>query len=72
MVYPFSALDMHLLEDDLLGHALDLDEDIIEGDLGLVVLEVVLLGAAVVCPQDVDLRVLAQPLHCVPVLRVEI
>lgn len=72
MVYSFSALYMHLLEDDLLGHALDLDEDVIECDLGLVVLEVVLLGAAVIRPQDVDLRVLAQALHRVTVLRVEI
>lgn len=63
---------MHLLEDDLLGDALDLDEDVIECDLGLVVLEVVPLGAAVIRPQDVDLRVLAQALHRVAVLRVEI
>ena len=63
---------MHPLEDDLLGEALHLDEDVIERDLRLIVLEVVLLGPAVVRPQDVDLRVLPQTLHRVAVLRVDI
>ena len=63
---------MHPLEDDLLGEALHLDEDVIERDLRLIVLEVMLLGTAVVRPQDVDLRVLPQTLHRVAVLRVKI
>ena len=63
---------MHPLEDDLLGEALHLDEDVIERDFRLIVLEVVLLGPAVVRPQDVDLRVLPQTLHRVAVLRVDI
>jgi hypothetical protein len=63
---------MQFLEDDLLGDAFDLDEDVIEGDLSEVVLEVVLLRPAVVRPQDVNLGVLTQSLHRVPVLRVEI
>ena len=41
---------MHPLEDDLLGDALHLDEDVIERDLRLIVLEVVLLGTAVIRP----------------------
>ena len=49
-VQPLPTLDMHPLEDDLLGDALHLDEDVIERDLRLIVLEVVLLGTAVIRP----------------------
>jgi hypothetical protein len=63
---------VQLLEEDLLGHSLDLNEDVIQDDLGLVSLEVVLLRVAVVGAQDVDLRILSQPFDCVSVLSVEV
>lgn len=71
-MHPLPTDALQSFEEDLLAHPLYLYEHVVQHDLRLVALEVVLLRPALVGAQDVDLRVLAQSLHCVPVFRVEI
>lgn len=65
MVGSFFADAAQLLEEDFLRDAFDLDEDVVQHDLGHVPLEIVLLGSMVVGAQDVNLCVLAQPLQSI-------
>lgn len=71
-MHPLSTDALQFFEEDLLAHPLYFYEYVVQHDLRLVSLKVVLLRPALVGAQDVDLCVLAQPLYCIAVLRVEI
>ena len=71
-MHPLPTDALQFFEEDFLAHPLYLYEYVVQHDLRLVSLEVMLLRPALVGAQDVDLRILAQPLHCIAVLGVEI
>lgn len=72
VVGSFATDHVQLFEDYFLGHAFHLDEDVVQCDFCQVMLEVMFLRAAVVCPQDVDFRIFTQTLHCVSVFGVKV
>jgi hypothetical protein len=62
---------MQFLQHYLLRHSLHLYEHVLQRNLSQVVLEIVLLRSAIVRPDYVDLRLVAQLLHRLTVTAVE-